>query len=455
MTRPVASRIPCAFFDAYMEIFATLIICEIHLVLEWKSGLDPERLGRALCLVLDAEPVLGCRFVPRWAKPYWERLGPVGPDRVLEHRQAPEKDPEAPAREFFATELDPAAGPQIRALLLSGPEGDRLLLKINHQVADAAGVKQLTSRLSHIYQRLEIDPGYRPSPNLGPRGLDQIFRPLLPGKAPRLLRLFKREAKNLTDPLETTVFPAGREKKGPFRVVLHELSARRMEEALRYGSSRGATLNDLLVTAYARALARQLDWKGEHPLRVAGTVDLRRYLEGRETPGLCNLSSLYAVNLEKDPGRDFGETLSRVKGILDQAKKNYIGLPLLFGGAASIWPMPFGLKRALIPKLILAGSRRNNHPPAFTNMGALDPELLSFGKPDLEGARLLVPASRPPFFVMGVSGFSGGLSLSAGVFESSIPASRVEELFSLMDQELPGYGESPASQGLFPKRISS
>jgi NRPS condensation-like uncharacterized protein len=72
------------------------------------------------------------------------------------------------------------------------------------------------------------------------------------------------------------------------------------------------------------------------------------------------------------------------------------------------------LKRTV--KSLIDGWVRDRHfPPGLTNMGPLDPGRLYFdGFPD--HARLLVPPIHPPGLGVGLSGYRGALTLSAGVY---------------------------------------
>jgi len=71
---------------------------------------------------------------------------------------------------------------------------------------------------------------------------------------------------------------------------------------------------------------------------------------------------------------------------------------------------------------------------AFTNTGPIDPSAVTFGsKPVM--ARLLPPPNYPPLFAVGISGYEGTLTLSAGVY--SIQRNLVERLLDKMVAELP------------------
>ena len=66
-----------------------------------------------------------------------------------------------------------------------------------------------------------------------------------------------------------------------------------------------------------------------------------------------------------------------------------------------------------------------------------DVEAIDFGSPRLLAAELTTPSGCPPFLVLGLSGFGNKLTLNSGFFESAIPKAEIEQLFELIDQELP------------------
>lgn len=432
-------RIPAVFFDIYMDGFSRVVVPEIHLVCRYAGRLDARRLERALLLCLDAEPVAGCRYVPRFIAPYWERLDArelAESTLVREQALSPGQGREQPLRDFLGERID-ASGPRARALLLSSPEGDVLALKVDHQIADAAATKAFAYLLCDIYRKLGEEPDFRPEPNPGPRGMDQILSRIPRGRRAGMLRLAMEEGKSTTKPLATLTFSGQGPREGSPAFCLRTLSRERMAAAMEKAQSRGATINDLMLAVVMRALARETAWKPERgALRIMGTVDVRRYLPAGARPGMANLSSMYCLNLEDRLGDDFSETLDRVKARMDRAKDNFLGLPLMVGGMSFIGPLPAGLKKLAVAGPMLAGGRKDNFPPGYTNLGVIEPERLAFEGAAPEHAFCVVPASEPPFFVFGFSGFKGSLTLSSGFYASAQQASRMEALFDVMEQEL-------------------
>ncbi len=418
--------------DQGMDVLSTFFVPRIHLLVDFEGCLDRDRLAAALRLCLDAEPVLGCRFVPRWIRPYWARL----PKDQLDSSQLLQSGQDVDS--FLAGDFDEKRGPQLRALLAPGEKGDRLVLKVNHQAADAGGVKELGYLLARLYRKQKDDPGYRPTPNLGSRSLFQVYRRFLPWRFFGLLGRSIRELWGNLRPYKSMPWPSGVQKAGTPVYVFKHFSKQRLEAARSLASEYNATQNDLMVTAMLRALVEHTGWSPETALRLAGTVDLRRYLPDRRGRAICNLSSFYFVNLGYELGTSFKETLARVKKQIDKLKADYFGLSFIFGSYLNSLPYPFALARILLRKFFHRIQLSGNMPPGMTNMGTIDDRLLDFGNPRVSTAMLATPASNPPMLVSGLTGFRDSLSFSIGFYESAVVRAKMEELFETVERELPG-----------------
>jgi NRPS condensation-like uncharacterized protein len=413
--------------DRGMDILSEFFVPRIQMLIDLEGPLDPDRLAEALRLSLDAEPVLGCRFVPRWICPYWERLEKVDPAHLLKTDQTPE--------EFLAADFDEKQHTQLQALLT---KDNRLILKVNHQVADAEGTKEVGYLVARMYRKLGDDPTYRPEPNLGSRSLKQVYRRFVPRRFFGLLGRVFRELWGNIRPLKSMNWLSTSERSGAPVYVFKHFTKERLDTARSQVAELGPTLNDLMVAASLRAIAKHTNWAKDGVLRLTGTVDLRRYLPEKKGAAICNLSSFYFVNLGYDLGTNFIETLSRVKKQIDQLKTDYFGLSFIFGGYLAFHPYPFALARRIMRWFFRYLLRKGNFPPALTNMGNIDDRLLDFGSPRVAHAMLAVPAGQPPVLAPGITGFRNSLSMSAGFYESAMPRTKMEDLFNLIDNELPG-----------------
>lgn len=413
--------------DQGMDILSEFFVPRIQLLADLEGPLDPDRLCDALRLTLDAEPILGCRFVPRWICPYWERLEKVDPSHLLKTDQTVE--------EFLAADFDEKQHPQFQALF---SRDNRLILKVNHQIADAGGTKEIGYLVARIYRKLKDDPAYQPTPNLGSRSLKQVYRRFVPRRFFGLLGRVLRELWGNLRPYKSMTWLSSSDRTGAPVYVFKHLPKERLDSARSQVVDLGPTLNDLMVTASLRAIARHVNWSNDGVLRFTGTVDLRRYLPGKKGAAICNLSSFYFLNLGHDLGSTFTETLSRVKHKIDRLKADYFGLGFIFGGYLAFLPYPFTVTRSLMRSFFRSLIRRGNFPPTMTNMGEIDDEKLNFGSPRVSSATLAVPVSNPPILAPGFAGFRNSLTISAGFYESAYPRPDMQALLNRIDSELPG-----------------
>ena len=405
----IPETLPVDPLDRPMMWFETISALMIQLELKFDGQLDQNRLARAAWLTVDAEPVLGCRLVHHWRNPCWKRIEAKLED-VFETAASPEE-----YEAFLQKTLDPYKGPQIRTSLWNDSAGARLLIKVAHHAADAAGVKDVCRVMGSIYNQLDQDPGYRPEPNLSrPENGIKLYGLVPKNERTALKRQYNEYIKQGHVGEGTFRLPFDREPADSgFFYTNRTLAPDQVASMVKYGGSRQATLNDLMVAAMFRAQVSAGGWKGNGQLRVSTTIDLRRHLPERRATAVANLSlSLGAwPNLGLDLGTNFSDTLQKVTAATRKRKDKYFGLDML----VFVWPLLTTIPHALairgVRRSLDREHRSNNLADAFTNMGAIDPNDVTFDAKPVE-AVLLPPAGFPPFFLMGASGYDGALNLS-------------------------------------------
>ncbi|MBI5486632.1 MAG: hypothetical protein HY905_04825 [Deltaproteobacteria bacterium] len=430
--------------DRAISVIHRLSEMIITLEAHFDGRLDPDRLTRAVELVLDAEPVLGCRFVyDRW-RPYWERLPLPINDAFLVAA-------DAASFEAFACEpLDPGRGPQLLVCLWPAPEGDRLLVKVGHYAADAGAVKEAIERLAETYRRLATEPGYEPEPNVGgSRSMGQVMRHIPWSARPRITGNYLRAMRGVAGGAPPTRFPLTSERReGPPRYALRHLAREQVAAVAEYGRRRQATINDVVVTAVLRALSVLADRSRPTELRLLVTADLRRHLPGGRGAGLCNMSGIDPMSLGVPPDLDegFDGLLARVTRHTRARKASWIGLNDYVAMLPVIGWMPMSWLHGFFGMLIRATNRWRRMPNGLTNMGPIRRETVDFDAAPRR-AFLRVPPTFPPNFVLGMSGYGGELSLSAGWYPGSAPEALVERFFDLVVEELRGVEGTEGRRG--------
>ena len=429
----ISHRFPARMSDCFTDYLAAFADMIIQLEMEFDKELDAKRLAKAVDLTLDAEPVLGCRFVNNSYKPYFQRLGTD--KRPAFFTANSENEYEA----FKSASIDRKNGPQINVCLWHAPKGDRLLLKVAHQVADAAGVKDIAAILSGIYRQLASDPQYRPIPNTkGTRSLLQVLRHVPLHAYPRIYLNSVQSTWRTSKPrtVHTLSIPDG--PREPLTFVTRLIPSGRVSTLAEYGRSHNATLNDIIAAASLRALAITGNWNKRSHLSLSTTIDLRRYVPSGRATAVANLgySNLEWPDLGTDPGQDFADTLDKVAAITRYGKMHWIGLDIMFNPLIPILKfMPHARGKELYRRYVEAGIKKHVDTHWLTNTGLIELESVNFGMQPIT-ARIMPQQCYPWMpFIFGLSGYNGTLTLSAGAYPTQKEI--VDKFFDAVLKELP------------------
>jgi NRPS condensation-like uncharacterized protein len=401
----------------------------IQLELEFDDLLDADRLAKALDLTLDAEPVLGCRFVSHWRKPYWERLERSNRETFLFAKD------EGEYAAFRNTSMDPYSGPQIKACLWRSSSGDRLLLKVSHEIADAAALKDISCTISNLYSKLASEPHLQPQPNLkGSRSIWQVMRHIRWYSYPRICVDSLRDSWPLLRHPKTYTLPLEAGPRAPLAFAARLLADNQVACLAEYGRARDATLNDVMLAAFFRALVSDGNWDGCSQLRLGTSVDLRGYIPSGRAEGICNLSvaMIGYPDLGTDLGDDFASTMERIAFLTRSRKANWLGMGMCLG-IVPLGYLPHGWVTRLLTKMTDQAYKKGYSMYALTNMGAINPDHVAF-ETHPSNAWLLAP-TYPPGLMLGLSGYAGTLTLSAGVYPPQKEA--VERFLDRVLSELP------------------
>lgn len=422
----IPPRLPSVAMDRLEHLVLAAADQQLHCVIRFAGRIDAPRLARAVRLTLDAEPVLGCRFVVHPWRPFWTRL-PGLDERDHCPIETP-ADPEAALAHYIVTPLDLAAGPQAQARLFRGAD-DLLCVKLNHAVADGGGVIEYAGLLAATYRALGADPGYVPRANLtGARGLGQVFRRIAP---PALLAALRHSA----IPTPAWGFPAQGNDLTGRTLLIRRVPVDRVKAIGAYAHDRGVSFSDVLLTAFYRALFDVLDPSASVPLPVQEPVNLRRYLPGGRAAGICNLAASIYPTITREPGATFEAALAQVHAARSAASAGLPGLGQALALEAAL-ALPYVLAQRLAVSA-MSGAKTGKTHPFFSNMGVLDPAGVDFGDAPVTDAYGVGPVLYPPGFFLALSTFQGVLTVATSFCHTAVDARRVAQCLDQLVAELP------------------
>ena len=243
----IPSRIPVASGDLSTAMLRGMGYLVLGSRLTFDDRLDVAVLSRAVRLMLDAEPVLGCWFKERLLNAHWQRCADL--DSSAYASAVDSQDPDVDAERFHG-EPFPAQGPRLAVRLLRSAAHDDLCLKVDHLVADGWATKNLTYMLADYYSRLLEDPSFTPTPDLTPRpsGGD-LWAMLTPEQRAAASRAEMRPA-----PPKWRI-PVSRGSGSALHIRRLTLDPCELASLKAYGKARGATVSDMLLTALLRSFA--------------------------------------------------------------------------------------------------------------------------------------------------------------------------------------------------------
>jgi NRPS condensation-like uncharacterized protein len=409
---------------------------QIHAVITFRGRIREDRMARAVRLSLDAEPVLGCRFVNRWWRPFWERLDDLDSRTLCDVIET--GDVENELHRFLTSPADPCEGPQVLARILRAGN-DTLCVKLSHLASDAGGTKEYLYLLASLYRKLAGEPGFGPCPNQkGNRSFCQVsgrfgFWDLL-----RILGCGVRDWIEDSFPAGSWAFPSAAGLPVERAFVLLRIGPERFRALQAFGARHRATVNDVVVAALYHALCQRLRPSAGLPLRLLSTADLRRHLPSGKAGAICNLSGFVHLNPGREPVTVLEDTTVRVRDLMNRKKASYIGLGDYPFAALFFKGLPFSWSRKLLHRATDRYIRSGKVVPAITNLGVVRQQELVFGGPEVTDAFLAAPVIYPPMFAMGVSGFRESLTFSIGFCETGLDRLEAASFLELVDACLPG-----------------
>jgi NRPS condensation-like uncharacterized protein len=442
-------RYRCTLGDAVVFLLGRCDSVDLNTMISLDGRVDERRLRTAVRRSLDAEPILGCRFVEHWWRPWWERRDDL--DRLPLCEVVEGGDLERALTEFMLSPLDPRRDPLVQVRVFRGVT-DTIVTKFAHEPADGPSIRDHQHLIFTLYRRLKDEPDFRPAPKpMGMRDLPQLTAgwPLR-----KRLKNLVRVLGDLRGAAKTTSWSVPSAAGGPAcqGLISMALTPQRVAEVQQYCRARKFSITGTMIAATYCAARRVLKPINADASHIGTTVDFRRYLAPTLLPTpASNIAGgvRFLIDFRHKESLDqlaakFTEELGA--GLSDPVRSR-AAMPVLtlYSAFSKLFAaIPFAVTRRRTGRRFAEVAARRERGLYLVNGGRQDDvvgDLLEVPVVDMEGF--------PPLFdafalFVAFTGFGGSLKVSLRFASKTVGPQLAQRLLEQIDQELPCYPGTPS-----------
>jgi NRPS condensation-like uncharacterized protein len=396
---------------------------QLHMVLTFNGQLSQNLLAKALRKTMDIEPVLGCRFVEHPKAAYFKPRADLDtldlcPVCVTEY-------PDTELRNFIALSIDSQKDPLVQAKIFRTQNKDILCLKLDHTVSDGGGLKEYMYLLAKVYTHLCSHSAYPVSESPSRRDAARVLNNL--GIADPL----KAWQPPMSPPAPAWSFPATQYKHQQPAFSMRQLTKEQLPALKVFAKNHAATINDILLTAYYRALFKITATPEDSPQPISVSADLRRYTPDKAI--ISNISSSLNTLLSNHTEEAFVDTFKRVTKITAELKQKNAIIPtaLFFEFLGSL---NFSEVKKFHENISQQNHKVNTIPPFFSNVGIINP--VSFGEYTALEGYIVTPAMFAPLFMLGASTYNNVLTIIVNYYTSDTKSELIQTLLDSIVMDL-------------------
>ncbi|MCM3291508.1 hypothetical protein M3661_15360 [Paenibacillus sp. MER 180] len=418
-----STRYPFVAQDRVNSLFGHQIHCVLRLV----GFVDMELLVQAYRVTLDIEPVLGCRLAEENQEWFWERRADLDMLNGVSIHET--DDVETQLKAFICAPSDARVDPLISIRVFRSTY-DLICVKCNHACCDAGGVKDYISLLSSTYNHLSSSPNSPPTvPNKGRRDQGIVFDQL------GYHNLLEAWDASEAQPIAKWAFPFDPSTEQKLWTSAYRFQPECYRSFQTFNRLHGVSFNDLLLTAYYRALFSITRSYGAGSMPLPVTMDLRQHLPNGKAKAICNLSSSMNIEIEVLEHEPFLDTLMKVNRQTKKAKNPRLGVNGMVT-LETLAALNYEELKKTFHMSMEEGIKSKKSNPILSNVGIISDQPIFFSDVEVIDAYIAGPIMMPPGFLLLISSYNQNLTLSTGYDASSVKEEHVELLLRTMASEL-------------------
>lgn len=316
-------KIKAEMWDKMQFLFRNYYNRMMHAALYYDEPLDTEKLKIAVKTLIDGIPVLHSEFIKNPLRPYWKVRDYAVTDVLI----ISDEDDDEKREKFLCDTLPYDGNVQMKILYTPYKGGCSLIVIVNHMCMDGGDLKNFLKLLFKLYASDNPSEVFIKS---GSRAYDSVYTKFDENDRKKAKKLYK----NISSVKDSHYFPLTPDREDDItRIVRRKIDKDRVSAIIAYGKRHDATVNDVMLAAYIRALYDIGNYPETDSVTVPCMVDLRRHIvnNAAET-GFCNHTGFMQCTVN-GKGKDFEETLSAVRSAMNKNKEDkFLGLyslPLL------------------------------------------------------------------------------------------------------------------------------
>lgn len=415
--------LPVDAYDGFNIIYEKYFgNCQINCILRLNGKINEEILKDAIRISLKVEPILGCCLLEVDNQLVWKHREDL--DKIEACSIVETKEVEAELQAFVSEKYNYVKDCQVKIRIVRA-DSDTICVKIHHACSDAGGLKQYIKLLISIYDKLEKGEQYTvKSRECGNRSQDLVFR------LPSIENIVNSEDDN-SGPKDTVGFPCSIRGNKEQMFLLRKMDSKQVDAVRIYARQHEATVNDVLLTAYNKALSKYAKIQ-DNILSVCVTVDLRRYLPDADEIAICNFSGMNVIEISRNLDESFEETLSKVVNKTKKMKSNHLALKGALDFSKTFTSVGFKNMDTYFQHLGEEIIRTGVSNPWFSNVGVIGDQKNNFGLLEVEDCYIVGPAMFSPGSGIVPSTYNNTLTLSVNFFQSTLQKEIMEQFIDTM-----------------------
>lgn len=397
----------------------------VHAELHYDFEIDVDALKTVLICFLEKAPVLHSSFTDNKVHPYWT-VEDYSIDQVVHVYNVDEAELKDRIDVFLTQYIPPDAKLQMQVAVFFHEGKTTICIVENHMCMDGGDFKYFLKQLCKNYNEY-VDSHVSPLDlKAGSRAYTQVYEDFTATEKKMAKNLYKNI--NSADDHGFPFTPDSIRDKS--FIARRKLTVETFDKLRAAGKKRGATINDMLLTAYFYSLYELAGFDMNESVSISCAIDLRRHIKDSDKNGITNHTAWMQCKVPQR-GADIFETLDYVIRSSNQFKEDKFmglhGLPLLSFGYKI-------LPHAASEEIIKIGYA--NPLLAMSNIGILEVDKLALSGHEPYDGFMSGAVKYKPYALLSATSMRKELTLSMCVRGSDEDKKIVEHFFDLMEESI-------------------